>query len=101
MLFDLRQSMAGAELLVLLDPGDVGGTQLFPNLVRPVPHHHEQPLAAGLARGSKDPSQQRLPRHLLQHLGACRVHPGALARGKYHRRSGQCPARHISFILFE
>ena len=70
---DLGQGMTRAVLVALLDPGDLLVREGLAHRRGAVPHHDQQPRAAGGAGGGQDARQHRPAGDLVQHLGARRA----------------------------
>jgi hypothetical protein len=80
------ERVPGAELLELLDPGDVGRVREGgAHVGGGVADDGEDPRTARRARRVERPGQQRPSARLVQDLGPLRLHARALARGEHHR----------------
>ena len=81
----LRQGVTGAELLPLLDPGDVVTGDRRLNFLGTVPDDHQDLSAATASRGLDHPFEHRPSPDRMQDFGQGRTHAFALAGGQYHR----------------
>ena len=87
-----RHRMAGAQLLGLLDEGEmhVGAGALGQGLLDPgtaVPHHDHGRAGLLLGRGIQDVEHHWPPAEVVERLGASRAHARSLARGENHDES--------------
>ena len=76
--------MPGAELLVLLDPGQITRVrECAAHLVGRKSDHDVDPRGLQATRGAQYMAEQRLAREVMQHFGQFRIHPRALTRGEH------------------
>ena len=79
----------GAQALRLLDALDVLLVcEMSPHLVGAMPHDHDDALGPGLARGARDPGDERAVEKLVHDLGVAGLHTRSLASGEDDRGHG-------------
>ena len=81
--------VAGPQALRLLDALDVLLVRkMCPHLVGAVPHDHDDAPGPGLARGARDPGDERTVEELVHDLGVAGLHARSLAGGEDDRGHG-------------
>ena len=80
----LRNCVAGAQLLRLLDPSQISRIgKRGANLCAGVTDDDMNALRIERAGGAKDVAEQRTPGEVVQHFGQLRAHPRALTRREH------------------
>ena len=78
------RGMAGAQLLVLDGAFAAQRLGIVAHRIAGGRRHHHNALHPGRPQRADDMAEQRQPGHLVEDLGKCRFHTGALPSGKDH-----------------